>query len=204
MIVAGRHGRTLAALLLSSAAIAAVAAEAPGEWRVASGDVRVHCPLTIGGSFEAETSALSGTLNIASTRPVALAGTLSVDLRALDTGIEMRNGHMRERYLEVEKGEGFAKAVLSDIRLLDAQQASFEGTTAFTGTLSLHGTSRAVSGHARLRREGAALQVEASFPVRIPEYGIEKPRYLGVGVKDEVQVKVSFGATPAPAAGGPQ
>ncbi len=199
----GRSPRlSVAATLLAIAvtATAASAADAPA-WRVASGDVRILCPLTIGGSFEAKTAALSGTLGLASAQPVTLTGALSVDLRTLDSGIGMRNDHMRERYLEVGKGEGFAKAVLSEIRLTDARLATFEGSTAFTGTLSLHGTGRPVTGRAQVRRDGAAMRVEASFPVRILEYGIAKPQYLGVGVKDEVQVRVSFGATPAPAAG---
>lgn len=38
----------------------------------------------------------------------------------------------------------------------------------------------------------------ASFPVRIDDYGIAPPRYLGVGVRNEVQVKVSLVAAPAP------
>ena len=200
----GRSPRlSVAAKLLAIAVIATAvfAADAPA-WRVASGDVRVLCPLTIGGSFEAKTAALSGTLGLASAQPVTLTGALSVDLRTLDSGIAMRNGHMRERYLEVDKGEGFAKAVLSEIRLTDAKDDSFKGATAFTAKLALHGTNRPVAGRAEVRRDGASVRVEASFPVSIPEFGIEKPRYLGVGVKDEVQVKVSFGATTAPPTGG--
>ena len=41
------------------------------------------------------------------------------------------------------------------------------------------------------------MRVEATFPVTLPDYGIAKPRYLGVGVKDEVGVKVSLVAVPA-------
>ena len=39
---------------------------------------------------------------------------------------------------------------------------------------------------------GAGLQVKASFPVRLADYAISEPRYLGVGVKDTVQVNVTF------------
>jgi hypothetical protein len=197
-----RYGsRVFEAAALLALALTAAAADGP-QWSIASGDVRVLCPMTIGGSFEAKTSSLSGTLGVAGTQPIVLSGSLSVDLRTLDSGIAMRNGHMRERYLEVDKGEGFAKAVLSEIRLTDAKDDSFKGATAFSAKLSLHGTSRPVAGRAEVRREGAAMRIEASFPVSIPEFGIEKPRYLGVGVKDEVRVKVSFGATPAPPTGG--
>ena len=49
------------------------------------------------------------------------------------------------------------------------------------------------------------MRVEAAFPVTLADYGIAKPRYLGVGVKDEVEVKVSLVAVPAAApAGGTQ
>jgi hypothetical protein len=191
------HAASLLALTLSAAA----AADDPS-WSVASGDVRVLCPLTIGGSFEARTSRLSGTLGVGTSQPIVLRGALSVDLRTLDSGIGLRNEHMRGRYLEVDKGEGFATAVLSDIRLTDAKDEGFQGATAFNGSLSLHGTSRPVAGRAQVRRDGNGVRVEASFPVLVPEFGIEKPRYLGVGVKDEVQVKVSFVATPATPAGG--
>jgi hypothetical protein len=204
VIVTLRYGpRLLAAAPLLAIAITAAAADAPA-WRITSGDVRVLCPLTVGGSFEAKTSALTGTLGVASTRPVALTGALSVDLRTLDTGIGMRNDHMRERYLEVGKGEGYAEAILSDIRLTGVPDEGFQGATPFTGSFSLHGTSRPVAGRAQIRRDGGVVHVEATFPVRVLEHGIEKPRYLGVGVKDEVQVKVSFVATKAPPAGGSQ
>jgi hypothetical protein len=207
MTVTMRYGgRLLAAAPLLAVMITAgavLAADAPA-WRIASGDVRVLCPLTVGGSFEARTAALSGTLGVASTQPVALTGALSVDLRTLDTGIGMRNDHMRERYLEVDKGEAYGQAVLSDIRLTNAREESFQGMTPFTGSFSLHGTSRPVAGRAQVRRDGAGVHVEASFPVQISEYGIPKPQYLGVGVKNEVQVKVTFVATPATPLGGPR
>ncbi len=193
--------RVLAAAGLLALALAASAGDG-SSWSVASGEVTVVCPMTIGGSFEAKTKALTGTLVVASMQPVVLRGSLHVDLRTLDSGIGMRNEHMQEKYLEVGKGEGFAAAVLSDVQLKDARDESFQGATAFRGKLALHGGSQEVSGKAQLRREGAAMRIEASFPVSVPAFGIEKPRYLGVGVKDEVQVRVSFVATPATPAGG--
>jgi hypothetical protein len=42
-------------------------------------------------------------------------GSLAVDLRTLDTGIALRNEHLRENYLEVDKGPGFDTATLSKI-----------------------------------------------------------------------------------------
>ena len=181
--------------------VAGRAAEMPA-YRVVRGEVRVLCPITVGGSFEAVTTSLSGTLGIAALRPAVLRGDLTVDLSSVDTGIALRNAHLRDKYLEVGKGGEFATAVLSDVRLDKVETAAFHGHTPFTGMLLLHGTRHAVSGQADIRFEGSDVRVAASFPVRIDDYGIAPPRYLGVGVRNEVQVKVSLLITPAPAPGG--
>jgi polyisoprenoid-binding protein YceI len=156
--------------------------------------VRVICPLTVGGSFEARSSALSGTLTTAGTEE-PLEGQLAVDLRTLDTGIELRNTHLRETYLEVDKGEGFDQAVLSNI-LVSGNLESLSGSTPFTGELRLHGVMKTVRGEADLMRNGSSWRVTASFPVALGDHGIAPPRYLGVGVRDRVQVRVTFVASP--------
>jgi polyisoprenoid-binding protein YceI len=162
---------------------------------------RVLCPLTVGGSFEARTASLAGGMAVTVPRPATFVGDLAVDLRTLDTGIGLRNDHLREKYLEVGKGDGFDKAVLADVRLGEVDAETFQGHTTFTGTLRLHGTTKAVTGSADIRRVGTSVHVEAAFPVTLADYGIAKPQYLGVGVRSEVQVKVSFVATPGAAEG---
>ena len=171
-------------------------AESPS-WRVARAEVRVTCLITVGGSFEARTPSLTGTVAAGDSRPPVFSGDLSVDLRTLDTGIGLRNEHLRNEYLEVGHGEGFERAVLSEIRLGDVDPETFSGRTAFTASFLLHGARRTVTGHAEIHRDGSSVRVEATFPVTLPDYGIAKPRYLGVGVKDEVEVKVSLVAVPA-------
>lgn len=163
-------------------------------WTAAAGDVRVTCRLTVGGSFEARTTSLDGRLTIDPTSSV-LVGDLSVDLATLDTGIALRNQHLRENYLEVQK-PGYEKAVLSAVDVGALTPDVTGGTRAFTARLRLHGTTRPVSGRATLERRGGLLRVDATFPVSIADYGIPDPRYLGVGVRNEVTVRVRFDASP--------
>jgi polyisoprenoid-binding protein YceI len=158
--------------------------------------------MTVGGSFEAKTSAIHGTVTTGAAG-APLGGELSVDLATLDTGIDLRNEHLKNTYLEVGKGQGFDHAVLSGIRLGDADPQAIQGKTAFTGTFLLHGTTKPVSGEATIRRDGKDVRVDASFPVSIAAFGIEEPRYLGVGVRDQVTVNVSLTASPAETAGAP-
>lgn len=189
------------ALLLASNGRAA----APGAaWKVGGGEVRVVCPLTVGGSFEARTISLTGKLSLTTAHPPAFAGELVVDLRTLDTGIDLRSEHMRTQYLEVGRGPGFEAAVLSDLALGDVDVDTFRGRTTFSGNLQLHGAKKAIRGDATIRREGGAVRVEASFPIKLADFGIPSPQYLGVGVRSEVQVKVALTSTPETPEGSPR
>lgn len=167
-------------------------APAPAQWQVASGEISVRCPLTVGGGFDAVTTQVTGSLADAASQPPSFGGEIAVDLKTLDTGINLRNTHLREKYLEVGKGEGYERAVLSELKLtgVSGDPAAFQGKTAFTGKLQLHGTSKEVAGEARIQRSGSNIHVDARFPVRLSDYGIEDPRYLGVGVKPVVEVRV--------------
>ena len=176
-------------LLLSSGNLGA-----NGPMRVTTGEVSVMCPLTVGGSFEAKTNAVTGEVGVASGPEEPLKGELIVDLQKLQTGIGLRDRHMKDNYLEVKRGEEFAAARLQQITV-DA----LEGKTSFRGVLMLHGERREVSGVANIKPTGDGYRVEASFPVSISDFEIPDPKYLGVGVKDQVQVRVNF--TVAPAAG---
>lgn len=182
-----------ALLVLAFAAEAA----AQAEWRVVRGEVRVLCPLTIGGSFEARAEGVTGLLVVKSPQPAAFEGELALPLASLDSGIALRNDHMKNNYLEVGRGPGFDTAVLSGITLLDLDADRGLGKTRFTGNLTVHGVKQRVEGTAEIKRSSASVQVTARMPVRLADFGIPAPRYLGVGVRDEVQVAVTLEAMPS-------
>jgi polyisoprenoid-binding protein YceI len=181
---------TLVVLGLAGATVVAA-----NTWRVGQGDVRVTCPMTIGGSFDAKTTALSGSVTASTSGSSALDGSFAVDLRTLDTGIGLRNEHLRENYLEVNKGSGFDTATLAEIDLKGFSSDAPEGKGSFAGLLTLHGMTKTVTGAVDVRQVGAGLRVKASFPIHLSDYSIHKPRYLGIGVQDTVHVEVAFAVT---------
>ena len=159
---------------------------------VAGGDVTVVCPLTVGGSFEARTRALSGDVGPAPQQAGGVDGALLVKLGTLETGIGLRDRHLRETYLEIGKGNGYDVATLENIQV---DKADGKGT--FRATLLLHGQKRQVAGTSTVHRRGDGLtHVDAEFPLKVSEFEIPKPTYLGVGVRDEIRVKVAFNASP--------
>ena len=195
------------AALVSVASLGTGAQTAPdaGSWTVAEGDVRVRCRLTVGGAFDAVTSSLSGALHSSAPGVASFSGDLRVDLATLDTGIGLRNAHLRDNYLEVERGAEFRHAVLSGIVLEEPLTArAGRGETRFSGALLLRGVRRKIEGEAELRRRDGRMRVEAVFPLSLDAFGIPPPRYLGIGVRDVVEVTVEFDATtgaPPPDAG---
>ena len=165
-------------------------------WVVEAGDVRVRCSLTVGGSFNAATNAISGRLHPTQSDLVAYVGELSVELDTLDTGIGLRNTHLGEQYLEVMRGDGFTHATLSNLHLDEAiPHDATRHDTDFLATLRLHGTERQINGETTIKRINRGLEIEAEFAVSISDYGIAPPRYLGIGVRDEVEITVTFIAT---------
>jgi polyisoprenoid-binding protein YceI len=168
---------------------------AAGPWRAEQGGVRVSCPMTIGGSFEAKTAALTGSVTTGASQSAALDGSFAVDLRTLDTGIGLRNEHLQKTYLEVDKGAGYDQAILSDINLKGLNPESPQGKGSFTGSLTLHGVKKTVSGSVNVNKSAAGLRVNAAFPINLSDHGVSEPRYMGVGVKNTVQVQVTFTVT---------
>ena len=151
-------------------------------YKVDKSKVVITCPLTVGGSFEARATAVAGEMRSAPGN--RLEGRLQVDLGGIETGIALRDRHMKENYLEVGR-PGFDRAVLEQVQL-----ERMNGSTPFTGLLTLHGRQRAIAGTATLQETRDGLRVEAEFPVRLAEFAIAEPTYLGVGVASEVRVRV--------------
>ena len=87
-----------------------------------------------------------------------------MNLRTLDTGIDLRNEHLRENYLEVGRGPGFDTATLSAIDLNGFNPAAPERKGSFTGLLTVHGVTRPVTGAFDVRQAGAGLRVRHPFP----------------------------------------
>lgn len=115
----------------------------------------------------------------------------TVRLAGLDTGISLRNKHMREKYLEVQK---FPAAVFkvqrSAIKLPAAGTTATSGST--NGQLAIHGVTKSVAVSYKVTRVRAGFDVEGSMRLNIRDFGINVPSYLGVTVKPEIDVMVKL------------
>ena len=150
----------------------------------AATDVRVAFHAVGPGGLKIEGTSSELTVNEASDRV-----SVVVPLRPLDTKIELRNKHMREKYLETDKYPNAELVVArSALKMPDASPISGEAD----GVLKLHGREHAVRFKYDARRAGARFQVNGSMRLDIRHYGIAEPSFMGATVKPEIDVTVSF------------
>lgn len=168
---------------------------------LARGETRVEFHATAWPTalrFSGATSRLDGHFDVDGG---LVTGTAQVALDALETGIDLRDRHMRETYLETAR---YPTAVLElpGLKLGGASDGPAYTVAAqpFEGLLRLHGIQRAVRGTVRLTRRQDTVEVAAQFDVSMKDHGIEVPSYMGISVADKVRVDVRFSAALQPVA----
>jgi len=115
---------------------------------------------------------------------------VTVPLRTLDTKIDLRNKHMREKYLEVDKFPN-AELRVAKSAITAPKGAPVSGKT--TGNLTIHGQTKPTAFSYTAKNDGPRTAVSGAMHVNMKDFGIAQPGYAGITVKPEVDVAVSFG-----------
>lgn len=120
-----------------------------------------------------------------------LNGDLKFNMTTLNSGIDLRDEHMKEKYLQV-KEHPQATLTFKDFKMPAGW--SLKNPTvkeaAFNGTMKLHGVEKPVTGTFQIDNE--KLAGHANFDLNLSDFAIEIPSYLGVKVADTVKVAVNF------------
>ncbi len=187
--------RFITPLALFISSISAVALVAPTSIPVAAsqGKIEFHAvgrPSMI--KINGEGKGPTGILKVNGSK---IEGDLTFDMTSLTSGISMRDTHMKEKYLEVQKYPT-SKLHLTEVSLpadWSLSKPEIKGR-AFKGDLTLHGVTKPVSGTFDVSRGSStgALNTTANFEAKIDEYGVEIPKYLGITVRNEVPVTIQL------------
>lgn len=130
---------------------------------------------------------LKGTLALNDSK---LNGELVADLNLFKTGIDLRDQHMKEKYLETGK---FPQATLK----IDNQAINLASTEkqSLQGLLTLHGVTKPVALEAIVKKTDAKkYDVQSSFKIVLSDFGIDVPKYLGITVAEDVTVATKMQA----------
>ncbi|MCB9254848.1 MAG: YceI family protein [Bdellovibrionaceae bacterium] len=121
-----------------------------------------------------------------------LSCTGKIPLDSLDTGISLRNQHMKEKYLETAKYPE-STLVVDPIELgISADNPNLEKKGDFKGKLTLHGVTREEKGQYEIKKEAGKLKANFNFEIELEPYKIDIPSYLGIKVSKKVEVKVEI------------
>ena len=116
------------------------------------------------------------------------SGVLKLDLKSYSTGIALRDRHMKEKYLEVDK---FQNATLT-IEALPIEKSALskdvETAVPFKGTLSLHGISKPVAGNLLVKKVNTKIQVSSKFQIKLSDFDVVIPSFAGIKVADSVEI----------------
>ncbi len=113
-----------------------------------------------------------------------------VPLAGMDTGIGLRNRHMRG-YLDTAHFPDAELRVMRKSVVFPAPGKTAESEA--VGTLTLHGVSRPCSIHYRVEQVGSGeLRVHGTTRIDMRDFGIDVPSYLGVHVDPGVAIQVDF------------
>jgi len=116
-----------------------------------------------------------------------LNGEAIVDLSTFETGIETRDSHMKEKYLETGKFQN-AKLTFTDVKI-PFEIVENGGEFKVEAPLDLHGLTRPVSVSMKFTAKEADVMAESKFTVKLTDHGIPSPRFTLITIGDEIQVK---------------
>jgi polyisoprenoid-binding protein YceI len=105
-------------------------------------------------------------------------------LESLETGIDLRDQHMKNKYLEVNKYP-VTKLTLDPIPL---HKATAE--IPFHGTLELHGQKKPIGGTVTLNPDNSKLRANFSFTLKLSDFHIEPPSFAKITIQDAIKISV--------------
>ena len=141
-----------------------------------SGMLKASVSLNPVGDFTA-TIRQSGVYATKQTNGNVTAKNIKFEVKNLDTGLDLRTTHAKEKYLEIKK--------YPTIELIEANGQNGRGTA----KIRAHGQEKIVTGTYKIIGEETLV---AQFKIKLSDFGINDINYKGVGVEDEVPVEVQL------------
>ena len=134
-------------------------------------------------------SATSGCIGTFGVEQGKVSGSkFEVQLKDLDTGIGLRNKHLKENYLKV-KDNPVARLKLLEASNAEAQlMGKYGKSSPFKGELELAGKTKAVAGEYKIEDK----KLSANFKIELTDFGVERPSFMGVSIVEKVSVAISF------------
>jgi len=121
-----------------------------------------------------------------------VSGEAHVALQDFKTGLETRDEHMHNKYLESTK---YPEAIFK-FENVTFKDGKIPNDMTVTGNLSLHGVTKPVDASLKFTLKDKEILVSASFTLTLTDFGIAIPSFMSITVAKDVEVNVEFTAIP--------
>jgi len=139
-------------------------------------------------SIEGKGKGTSGELSVKNN---IAKGVFKFKLTTLDTGIDTRNEHMKNKYLKTDE---YPEATLeiSNLELpKNYTPAAGLGGGKFVGKLTLKGVTRDITGTFESKGKNQGKEaIVAKFDIKLSDFGVEIPSFAGITVANNVDIAV--------------
>lgn len=174
------------AVLVVLFAIQALAQGNLGKQKVTKGEVRFLAKIT-GGSFTATSEKVQGSVEIDPEKKT-LTAHITVPADSFQTGLSLRDKHMRDNYLEAKKHAEIVFTVEAQPIVLEAGK-----TSKLQGHLQVKEVRRPIEVEVRIDDPSEkGFRATTTFPVDVTEFGIEQPSFKVVKMNPVVQTTVEL------------
>lgn len=137
-------------------------------------------------NFEGTTSAVEGFIKWDSALTNDSKIEFKIYLDSIDTGIGLRNTHMRDTYLETNK---YPFAQFRGTITNQILKTKLESEVEVDGYIKIHGVERNQKIKGRLYDYGKLFKLESSFDISLSDFNIEQPSFLFISVDNEISLE---------------
>lgn len=126
----------------------------------------------------------------------AFGAKLKVDLNEFVTGIETRDEHMKEKYLESKiPTNRYAVIDIANLPIPEVYWKNGENfKSTFKGILYLHNTQKEIVGDILFSpyKKGEEVATSSHFSLKLSDFNIKIPSFAGISVADTVNVEINL------------
>jgi polyisoprenoid-binding protein YceI len=112
-----------------------------------------------------------------------------VDLNSLDTGIGLRNRHMRENYLHTDKYP-FTHFTGNLTSAEQTDKGAYQ--VAVDGTMFIHGVEKPVKVDGQMIPVEGGFRIQTKFTVSLSDYNIEVPQLMFMKIDENMKLELDY------------
>ncbi len=113
-----------------------------------------------------------------------ISGKFTANMTKLNSGIELRDEHLTEKYLHVNKFPVATFTFDEQIINLDSDTQKLKGKFLF------HGKEQDKEVEVMLNKNGEILDLKTEFKIKLTDYDIDLPSFQGITAADTVNIKL--------------